>query len=78
MVAAEGQSRPGGKLGQVLIALEAARGATLAELTDLTGWLPHTTRGPDFLRRRFNYCCGTRNRSTVPLVAPGPPRAFVI
>jgi hypothetical protein len=35
---------PGGKLGQVLEAVEAPGGATLAELVGLTGWQPHTTR----------------------------------
>ena len=37
-------SRPGGKLGAVLDALQAEQGATLAELVTATGWLPHTTR----------------------------------
>ena len=35
---------PGGKLGQVLEAVGAPGGATLAELVGLTGWQPHTTR----------------------------------
>jgi hypothetical protein len=35
---------PGGKLGQVLKAVGAVDGATLAELVGLTGWQPHTTR----------------------------------
>ena len=35
---------PGGKLGQVLAAVGAPGGATLAELVGLTGWQPHTTR----------------------------------
>jgi hypothetical protein len=37
-------SRPGGKLGAVLDALQAEQGATLSELVTATGWLPHTTR----------------------------------
>lgn len=36
--------RPKGKLDTVLKAIERKRGATLAELTEATGWLPHTTR----------------------------------
>jgi hypothetical protein len=40
---ASGQG-PGGKLGQVLAAVGAPDGATLAELVELTGWQPHTTR----------------------------------
>jgi DNA-binding MarR family transcriptional regulator len=35
---------PGGKLGVVLKAIGRKRGATLAELTEVTGWQPHTTR----------------------------------
>ena len=35
---------PGGKLGQVLEAVGGLGGATLAELVELTGWQPHTTR----------------------------------
>ncbi len=36
--------RPTGKLGEVLQAISAQTGATLPELTTLTGWLPHTAR----------------------------------
>jgi hypothetical protein len=36
--------RPTGKLGEVLQAISAQTGATLPELTSLTGWLPHTAR----------------------------------
>lgn len=36
--------RPTGKLGDVLQAISAEAGATLAEITTLTGWLPHTAR----------------------------------
>jgi hypothetical protein len=36
--------RPTGKLGAVLQAISAATGATLSEVTTLTGWLPHTAR----------------------------------
>ncbi len=46
-------ARPGGKLGQVLDAVAAEDGATLAELVALTGWQPHTTRAAlTRLRRR--------------------------
>ncbi len=36
--------RPTGKLAVVLETVERGAGATLAELTDRTGWQPHTTR----------------------------------
>jgi hypothetical protein len=36
--------RPTGKLGDVLTAISAGAGATLSEITALTGWLPHTAR----------------------------------
>ncbi|NMJ44299.1 DUF3489 domain-containing protein [Roseomonas sp. JC162] len=36
--------RPTGKLGEVLQAISAETGATLDEITTLTGWLPHTAR----------------------------------
>lgn len=46
-------ARPRGKLGQVLDAVAAEDGATLAELATLTGWQPHTTRAAlTGLRRR--------------------------
>ena len=36
--------RPGSKLAGVVGLLEGRQGATLAELIEATGWLPHTTR----------------------------------
>jgi hypothetical protein len=36
--------RPTGKLGEVLQAISVEAGATLDEITTLTGWLPHTAR----------------------------------
>lgn len=36
--------KPGSKLGLVLSLLEAPEGASLAQLVEATGWLPHTTR----------------------------------
>lgn len=36
--------RPSSKIGEVLRLLRREEGATLAELVDATGWLPHTTR----------------------------------
>jgi DNA-binding MarR family transcriptional regulator len=39
-----GSAPPGGKLGAVLKAIGRKRGATLAELSEATGWQPHTTR----------------------------------
>ncbi|MDU8912865.1 DUF3489 domain-containing protein [Aestuariicoccus sp. MJ-SS9] len=41
---ADEPKRPSGKLGAVLKAIGRKRGATLAELTEATGWQPHTTR----------------------------------
>ena len=38
------EKRPAGKLGQVLDAVIAGRGASLGELVELTGWQPHTAR----------------------------------
>ena len=38
------QRRPTGKLGRVLNAVAAMRGASLDELVELTGWQPHTAR----------------------------------
>ncbi len=37
-------NRPPGKLGLVLDAVTAARGASMGELVAITGWQPHTTR----------------------------------
>jgi hypothetical protein len=36
--------RPGGKLGEILAAVEAAGGATIGELAEASAWQPHTTR----------------------------------
>jgi Protein of unknown function (DUF3489) len=38
------RARPGGKLGVLLDAVARPQGATLAELTAASGWLPHTAR----------------------------------
>jgi hypothetical protein len=56
-------SRPGGKLGKLVERLEIAEGATLAELTALTGWQPHTVRAAlTRLRQRgFKICLEARN-----------------
>lgn len=37
-------ARSGSKIAEVLSLLRRAEGATLAELVDAAGWLPHTTR----------------------------------
>lgn len=37
-------ARPASKIGEVLNLLRRSEGATLAEMVDATGWLPHTTR----------------------------------
>jgi len=39
-----GASAPTSKIEQVLALLDRDEGATLAEITGLTGWLPHTAR----------------------------------
>ncbi len=44
MEVAVAPDRPGGKLGAVLKAVERRRGATIAELAEVTGWQPHTAR----------------------------------
>lgn len=36
--------KPGSKLGSVLALLEEPKGASLAQIVEETGWLPHTTR----------------------------------
>ncbi len=35
---------PTSKIDQVLALLDGEQGATLTEITELTGWLPHTAR----------------------------------
>ena len=52
---------PSGKLGLVVAALRQADGATIEALTDLTGWLPHTTRAA-LCRLRQRGLPITRNR----------------
>lgn len=36
---------PSSKLDQIIAALRAPKGATLAQLATLTGWRPHSVRG---------------------------------
>lgn len=48
-------SSPTGKLGQVLEAISAGPGATLAEITALTRWLPHTAKAAVTGLRRRGY-----------------------
>lgn len=36
--------RPASKISQIIALLRRQQGATLAEMTGVTGWLPHTTR----------------------------------
>lgn len=38
------RAKPESKTGLVLELLQRSEGATIAQLTDVTGWLPHTTR----------------------------------
>ena len=42
--AVDAAPRPESKIAQVTRLLERVEGATLAELVEATGWLPHTTR----------------------------------
>jgi DNA-binding MarR family transcriptional regulator len=44
MKVAAAPDRPSGKLGVVLKAVERRWGATISELTEVTGWQPHTAR----------------------------------
>ena len=43
-VGLQARPRPNGKLGLVLNAISADSGASLAELVEMRGWQPHTTR----------------------------------
>jgi hypothetical protein len=43
--AAKAQVRPGSKQSRLITALQSSTGATIAQLTRLTGWQPHTVRG---------------------------------
>ena len=52
---------PGGKLGLIVAALRQADGATIEALTEMTGWLPHTTRAA-LCRLRQRGLAITRNR----------------
>ena len=52
---------PSGKLGLLVAALRRDDGATIEALTDLTGWLPHTTRAA-LCRLRQRGLPITRNR----------------
>ena len=47
--------RPGGKLAVLLDAVSRADGATLADLTAASGWLPHTTRAAITRLRQRGY-----------------------
>ena len=54
------QKRPTGKLGQVLDATAAKRGASLDELVALTGWQAHTTRAALTRLRQRGFAVGLR------------------
>jgi len=54
------QKRPTGKLGQVLNAVAATRGASLDELVELTGWQPHTARAALTRLRQRGFAVGLR------------------
>ena len=41
---ADAAPRPTSKIASVIALLERAEGATLSEMVEATGWLPHTTR----------------------------------
>lgn len=55
-------TRPSGKLGKLVERLETPDGATLAELTELTGWQPHTVRAAltRLRQRSFKICLEAR------------------
>jgi hypothetical protein len=54
------QKRPTGKLGRVLNAVAATRGASLDELIELTGWQPHTARAALTRLRQRGFAVGLR------------------
>ena len=54
------QKRPTGKLGHVLDAVAAKRGASLDELVKLTGWQPHTARAALTRLRQRGFAVGLR------------------
>ena len=60
--------RPGGKLGILLAAVARPEGATLGDLTDASGWLPHTARAALTRLRQRGY--------DVRLADTGPRRAY--
>jgi hypothetical protein len=51
--------RPDSKLGIVLALLQADQGASLAKLTAVTNWLPHTTRAALTGLRKRGYLIAT-------------------
>ncbi len=54
------QKRPTGKLGHVLDAVAADRGASLDELVELTGWQRHTSRAALTRLRQRGFKVGLR------------------
>ena len=59
-VATADQKRPTGKLGRVLNAVAATRGASLNKLLELTGWQPHTARAALTRLRQRGFAVGLR------------------
>ncbi|GGJ23895.1 DUF3489 domain-containing protein [Neoroseomonas lacus] len=57
--------RPTGTLGEVLQAISAEAGATLAEITTLTGWLPHTARAAVTGLRKRGFDVDSSSRAAV-------------
>ena len=57
---ASDQKRPMGKLGHVLGAVAAKRGASLDELVELTGWQRHTARAALTRLRQRGFAVGLR------------------
>lgn len=45
MSAAKGLAPKGGKLGEIIRLLQRAKGATIDDLTEATGWQAHSVRG---------------------------------
>ena len=56
---------PASKIAQVIAMLERAGGATLTELVEMTGWLPHTTRAALTGLRKKGHVIGKESRDRV-------------
>ncbi len=59
------QASPTSKIAQVIELLERSAGATLADLVESTGWLPHTTRAELTGLRKKGHVIGKESRDGV-------------